>query len=799
MALALRIALRQLAKSPGFTFVSTLMLALGIALSTATFSVTNSVLLRPLPFSQPDQLVRVFTVSRQSPMMPLAPGIALDVRDELKDLGDFELFMFGRKNVAMSGQTPEQLDGMSVAEGALKMLDVQPALGRSFAPGESEPNKPPVVLLTNRYWRDRFAGDPAVLGKVLRIGETNCAVIGVLPPSFDEPLLWYGCKYVDAMTIWPDWRTQRTSKWMNLMGRLKPGVSLAAAQARLDILIARLAHDHPVEIGTDSLRIVGLGSSSFGPNSRKLHWLVVSLSVFVLVIACANLGGVQLARALGRRGELAVRAALGATRRHLIVALATESSLIVVAGTALGLLFTYWARALLGQWVLGSTVSIDGRVFTFATLAGVLAGVSFGLAPAWFTTQNTLAETLKDSSRGGTSGASQHRLKFVLIVGQLGLALVLVSSAASMVLGVRAYVSRDRGWRPDGLVSGAFSVPWAWVQKEQADPTLARQIDTTLGALPGVHSVAMASGVPLYGSQDLEPIVIEGADPVPAGHESVAFVTGVDAGFFPTVEIHLRNGRLFPTEWRKGDPPVAVISAATAQHFWPDGTAIGKRIRFGKGKNTPWHEIVGVVSDANFNVGFNSPATTLQIYQPEQETSGPWFNFILRTSLPAASLEHVIRKKISTIDPDFMVMLIGDVPQEIAGFARNPLTPILVTFAVAGLFIAMIGLYGVMTQLTLQRRREIGVRIALGADYRRVIIMMLGQGGRLLVVGILVGVAGSYAVNSGFRSTMPELPVLGLPAQVLVGLALGVAGLGACYFPSRRAARTDPIEVLRAD
>jgi len=797
MAPTLKQAFRQLAKSPGFTLVSTLMLALGVAMSTATFSITSGVLLRPLPFPEPDRLVRVFTASRQSSTLPLAPGNAMDLCDELKGTGEFGTFHLEPQNIAEPGQPPEQEYCMAASANILRILGVQPSIGRDFAPDESKPGKPPVALLTDRYWRDRFGADPSIVGKVLRIGQENTTVIGILPPSFDEPLLWHGCKFVHVMTLWPDWRTERTRKWMEVMGRLKPGVSLSAAQSHLSVFAARIGRDYPTEVGTDSLRATALGPSFADPHTRTLYWLTVGLSVFVLGIACTNLGGVQLARALARRGELAVRVALGATRRDLIGILAIESFLLVFAGTTLGVLFTYWARALLGQWVSGPPVSIDGRVLLFAALVGVLAVTGFGLVPAWFTTQNTLAEALKNSSRGGTSDASHHRLKFALVVGQLASALVLVSSAASIVVGMRSFLGRDRGWQPEGLVSGTFTVPQRWVVKEQKDPTLARLLERKLGMLPGVEAAAIASEVPVHGWQEPEPIIVESAEPLPPGHEPTALVTGVDTEFFNALHIHLREGRFLPREWRPNDPPVAVIGAAMARHFWPAGSAIGKRIRFGK--NTLWHEIIGVVADTRFNVRFEAPETPFQVYHPVQENPMYWFSFLLRTSVPAASLERSIRREFSEIDPDMMIVQVEDVPQALAGFVKSPLTPILVTFAIAGLAIAMIGLYGVMTQLTLQRRREIGVRIALGADHRRVILMMLGQGGRLLGAGIVIGLAGSYAVNAIFHSALPEMAVLGLPAEVLIGLALGLAGLGACYFPSRRAARVDPIEVLRAE
>jgi putative ABC transport system permease protein len=797
MSLALKQAFRQLAKAPTFAVISTLMLALGIAMSTSTFSITNGALLRPLPFPQPDGLVRVFTVSRQSSTAPLAPGNAMELRDVLSDVGEFGIFHLAPENIAESGQPPEQQDGMAVSANFLRILGVQPALGRDFAPDESEPGKPPVILLTHRFWRDRFGADASVLGKVLRTGTENSIVIGVLPPSFDEPLVWRGCKFVRVMTLWHSSRTERANKWMDVVGRLKPGVSLSAAQPRLAAFAARIAHDYPTDVGTDGLRLTELGPSFADSHTRTLYWLVVGLSILVLGIACANLGGVQLTRGLARRGELSVRVALGATRRDLMVTLATESLLLVGGGTTLGILFTYWARDLLGRWVLGPPVSIDGRVLTFAACSGLLAVMAFGLLPAWFTTRSNLVDGLKASSPGGSSSASQHRLKFALTIGQMGLALVLVSSAASLVVGTRAFLHRDRGWQPEGLVSGTFSVPWRWVVREQKSPVLARIIEQKLGALPGVQVVAVASEVPLHGWQDKEPIFIEGADALPPGREPTALVTGVNQGFFDALRIDLREGRLLPREWRPNDPPIAVIGAATALHFWPRESAVGKRIRFGK--NTAWHQIIGVVADARFDVKFDAPETPLQVYHPVQEDPVPWSNFILRTSLPAASLERSVRKEFSAIDPDMMIVEIADVPQMLAGYVKTPLIPILVAFAIAGLLIAMIGLYGVMTQLTLQRRREIGVRIALGANHRQVILMILGQGARLVVIGGVVGIAGACAVNAILRSALPTMPVLGWFLQSLVALALGLAGLAACYFPSRRAALVNPIEVLRAD
>ncbi len=798
MPLALKYAFRRLAKSPQFTLLSVLMLGLGIALSTAAFGIANGALLRPLPLADPEQLVAVFTVSRQGARLPLPPGNAIELRDALGDIGDFELYQPRSENVAEPGQPAEEQRGMSIQAGGLRMLGVQPVLGRDFLPDESKPGSQAVVLLTHRWWVNHFGSDPGVIGRVLRIDTADHVVIGVLPPYFDEPLLWYGSKYVRGMIVWDDWIQERANKWMNVIGRLKPGVSLPQARVRLDSFAAKLAQDYPEKFGTDRLLMVPLGSSFAGEQMRTIYWLVVALAAFVLLIACANLGSVQLARAFGRRGELAVRAALGATRGDLMGALAVESVLLGLGGTALGVLLTYWSRSLIARWLTGPVMPIDARVLAFAAGAGLLAVVCFGILPAWLITRGTMAKAMQVGGRGSTGGGAHAGMKGALIIAQLGLALVLVSAASSLVLGVRSFLQRDRGWQPDGLISGAMHVPYGWVPKEQEEPRLAQLIEQKLGAIPGVREAGFAASVPLYGAYPEMPLLPEGVELPAPGHEPLASVVGANPAFFRALGINPREGRLFAADWRPADPPVAVVSVNTARALWPNENALGKRVRFAR--DGPWHEIIGIVPDVNFEVGFSSPMAALQAYFPVQEMPTVWYNFVLQTPAPAASLERSIRAAVAGVDPDILVRDIGDVPQMLERYASNrPLMVILVTFATAGLVIAMVGLYGVMSQLTQQRRRDIGVRIALGATYDHIMLLMLGHGGRLLGLGVAIGTAGAFAANILLHRAMPTLPTVGWVGEGIIGLMLGLAGLAACYPPSHRAARVDPVEVLRSE
>lgn len=791
----LKVAFRRVVRSPGFSIVSVLMLALGVAVGTLAFSIANSALLRPLPFPHPEQLVRVFSTSAQDAFMPLAPGDAIDLREGLSDIGEFALFNPKTWNVSEPGGIPEQKNGLSVTPDFLKVLGIQPRLGRDFVSGEDVPNKPPVTLITDSYWREHFAADPNVIGKPLRIETVTNTIVGVLPPSFDEPAIYHGLAFVQLSGYWKTWRTIRNARWLGLMGRLHPGVTLAQATARLRTMGANLAHDHPVEMRGIGLRVTPLGTSYV--RSQTIYWLLVGLAALVLMVACANLGAVQLARAFGRRGELAVRTALGARRCELMIAIGAESVMIALAGTALGVMAVFWGRDAMIHWLSWSSLPVDIRVIGYAVLLGLLAVVGFGLVPAWLASDLQVSEALKAASRHH-AGARVRGLRLGLIVGQIGVAMVLVSTAFSFVAGVHTFLNRERGWKPSGLVSGLGHVGYAWVVKEHTNPVLAAEIRAKLGAIPGVRGVSVVSGGPLYGGSPESGVYPADLGSIAPGQEPRAQILAVDAEFFRALHVPLQAGHLFPDDYRRSDPPMAIVSASFARRFWPGGTAIGKRIKFTPGE--PWREIVGVVGDVSLEVGFDRAASSEQVYMREEEAPSAWYNFILETPLPATALERPVRQAFASIDPDILVTEIGDMPELLADFAGNrQLTIFLTTFAGIGLLIALIGLYGVMSQMVNERRREIGVRLALGADGRRVLGMMLASSGRLLAIGTAAGFAGSYAAGALLRRSMPELPVPGIGAKLSVAAVLVLVGIVACYLPSRRAARLNPVEVLRSE
>jgi len=791
----LKITFRRLARSPGFCVVSILMLALGVAVSTLTFSVTNSALLRPLPFPQPDRLVRVFSTSAQDTFMPLAPGDAIDLREALGELGDFTLFRSNSANVFEPGGIAEQKTGLSVTPDFLQVLGIQPQLGRNFLPGEDTPDKSAVALITNAYWHEHFGADPQVVGKLLRIETVTNTIVGVLPPSFDEPGIFRGLAFVQLSGYWRSWRTIRSARWLNVVGRLRPDVTEAQASERLLAFGATLAHDHPAQMRDIGLRFTPLGTSEI--RSRTIYWLLVALAALVLVIACANLGALQLARAFARRGELAVRTAIGARRRELMAVIAAESVVIATAGTGLGLLVVFWGSRAMSHWLQSGPLPVDIRVVGYAVMLGVLAVVVFGLMPAWLASDLHVSEALKTSSHQSTGGRARG-LKHALVVGQIGLAMTLVSSAVSFVTGVHTFLHRERGWQAAGLVSGITRFSYAWTLKEQENPTFAAQVRARLGAIPGVQGVSIASGAPLYGAPPETAVYPASWGDLTPGQEPRAQMLAVDAEFFHSLRIPLHAGHLFPDAYRRTDPPMAIVSASLARRLWPHGTAIGKQIKLQP--NEHWREIVGVVGDVNLAVGFNRAASNAQIYTRVEETANPWNGFVLQTTLPAPALERPIRQAFAAIDPDIMVVNIGDVPQLLESFAANqPLIIFLTTFAAIGLFIALVGLYAMMSQTVNERRREIGVRLALGADVARIRAMLLRGGGRLLALGAAGGLFASYVAGKLLLRSMPELPMPGIAAKLLIAAALIAVGMIACYLPSRRAARVDPVEVLRAE
>jgi predicted permease len=798
MNLNFRYALKRLWVAPVFTATAVLMLALGIGMSANTFSITNAIVLAGLPFPEPERLVGISSVSPQSPDLPLAPGNYLDVRDSATCFENLVAYVPWEQNVAELGQPPEAQFGMMVTANFLRALRVQPVLGRDFATDEDQPGKAPVVILTDSYWRYRFNAEAKILGRTLRIGTTNHTVIGVLPPSFDQALLWRGCGYLTNLIVWPGWRSGRTDKWISVCARLKPKITHAQAQAQLAAIAQRLDLEHPTENGKDGLRVAPLASTTIDSGSRRIYWLMLGLSVLVLLIACANLAGLQLARAFVQSHAMAIRAALGASRLQRMAPLLTESIVIAGAGTVLGVMLARWGNDLFAHYNGDAAVPLDTRVFVFVVVVALLTVLTFGFGPAWVSTQAHSIDALRDSSRSSTSGPLQQRLKFALVAGQLALAVVLIIAATSFALGLRSFARRDLGWKPGGLAAGLINIPFEIFQEEDKNPKVVEQMRQALAQIPGVDRAVLMAGVPFLGDPSKRKIVIEGDAPLAPGQEPGVDLYPVGADYFAALKIPLVRGELPPARFHRGDRRVIVINAGMARRFWPNESAIGKRLKFFG--ETDWNEIAGIVGDVNFTVSLDHAANPMQVYCPVEMQPGIWYSFVLQSPLPAATLLPGVRRAISSVNPDFRLQTFSGLPEILDNFARDPMKLIaLSTYAGAGLLIALIGLFGVMVQFTQQRRREIGVRFALGASARHVIGLVLRRGMIAVGGGICIGAIGAIAVQRVYHASMPELPIPGWSIQLAIVAAFVATAIIACFVPAWQATRIDPAEVLRAE
>ncbi|MFT3828546.1 MAG: ABC transporter permease [Opitutaceae bacterium] len=799
----LRLALRTLAKSPGFTAIAVLTLALGVGLSTSAFSLTNVLLFRTLPYPGSERLVRVFRTTPQSRQSSIAPGNALDIRVAITSFSQVGLYSYDALSFAEPDQPAVQLNAVNFSANFFNLLGVVPAHGRLFAPDEDQPGRSAVVVLTHRFWTRRFGSDPSVLGRVLRINGESATVIGVLPPTFEAPLVWGPCDIVRPLTQQTQFPNDRTNAWMNIVGRLKPGATIEQAHSELGGIARRLAQDFPKENSTDGLRAVSLHDSNMDSVSRMILWMMPILSTMVLCIACANLASLLIARAFGRTREFAVRAALGASRSQLMRPLLSESFLLALFGGVFGLLVAFWGAGLLGSNLRinngeGLSIPIDGRVLAFAAISTLLGGLAFGLAPAWLASRTTAAESLKDGSRGSTSGHAHHRLKYTLVAAELAFTLVLVGVAGAFALGARGFVARDLGWNPEGLYSGFLVTPWNRYGEDEKLRTFHRELLERLAALPGVTHASIATNVPLFAYFGTANFTPEGQTFTP-GQEPLATAIPVSADFFAAMGIPVRSGAVFPADLRADARPMIVVNEALARRFWPGENAVGKRLRMRDRDELA--EIIAVVGDVQMAANLGAPPTRLQIYRPLVQFPPRYQAIILRSSVPPASISETVRRTVAALDPDLPVAGAGSVRDAIDRSLDNINLVIvnLAIFAGMGLLISVVGLYGVIAHLTAQRTRDIGVRIALGADYGAIVAMVLRQGTLLFALGMAVGLPAYLVVQRMLGRTMPEMPFPGYwLAAVILGV-LGVATLIASFLPAHRAARTDPLVALRAE
>lgn len=798
-----RYSLRMLLKHKGFTAVAALTLALGIGVNTAMFSVLNTFLFRSLPYPQSERLVRILRTSPHSQSWPHSAGNFFEQRDKNTVFEKMAAYNFVNRNLTEQGQTAERLLSLAATADFFPLLEVAPARGRVFKPEEFEPGADNVIVLTDRFWTKRFGSDPNIVGRTIQLDGKTVEVVGVMPPGFEHPLLWRPMDIWQPLTFTNERKTNRENNFLSSFGRLKPGVSIQQAEQSMVALAANLAKEHSSN-EAESLRLELLQRSTSDDIGRTVMWFTFGLAGFVLLIACANLANLQLVRTAARSRELAVRAALGAGRLRLLRQSLTESIMVALIGGIISLGIALWGVRFISARLFtdlpGASVQLDYKVFGFALLCSVLTGLLFGTVPAWLASRADVNQALRENSRGSTSGRSQHRLRHMLIIGEVAFAMILLAAAGLFLRGLQRFINSDPGWRVDGLLTAQMSLRGDKYATDKQRVVFLTELENRLSTLPGVQHVAIGGSQIVFGFNSSSSFVVEGRPEPPTDKLPEMFFEPASSHYFETLGARLQQGRTFNQADVADHPRVVIINESTARNFWPNESPIGKRIS-NPGPKKEFYEIVGVVNDLAFPGDLGEPYTRFEAFVPLAQSAPAYLMIALRTSGNPEMVGNSLRSAIAEIDPNLPVYRIrtarAAVDQGLGSISL--LGSLLGAFAVVGLILAAIGIYGVVSFTVVQRTGELGIRLALGAQTRDVLWLVLGKGALLILIGMLFGVVGAYGVSKLLISVIPSLPTRDPLILAVVGFALFVVALLACYIPARRATRVDPLVALRTE
>lgn len=799
----LRYSLRMLLKHKGFTVVAALTLALGIGVNTAMFSVLNTFLFRALPYPQSERLVRVWRTSPHSQNWPHSAANFFDQHDQNTVFEKMAAYNFTSRNLTEQGQTAERLLSLAATADFFPILGVAPARGRVFKPEEFEPGADNVVVLTDRFWTRRFGSDPNIVGRKIQLDGKTVEIVGVMPPGFEHPILWGPFDIWQPLAFSPESKTNRGTNYLSSFGRLKPGVTIQQAEQSMVALAANLRKQNSSNDG-ESVRLEPLQRSMSDSIGRTVMWFTFGLSAFVLLIACANLANLQLVRTAARARELAVRAALGAGRWRLLRHSLTESILVAVIGGIVSLVVAIGAVRFISARLFtnlpGASVELDYKVFGFALLCSLLTGVLFGTVPAWLASRADVNLALRENSRGSTAGRSQHRLRHTLIIGEVAFAMVLLAAAGLFLRGLQRFINADPGWRVDRLLTAQISLRGEKYKDDKQRLVFLTELENRLRTMPGVEHAGIGGSHPVFGFNSSSSFLVEGQPEPPPDKYPEMFFEPVSSDYFATLGARLQQGRTFNTADTADHTKVVIINEATATHFWPNENPVGKRIS-STGPKRDFYEIVGIVNDLAFPGNLGEPYTRFEAFVPVSQAAPAYLMVLLRTSVNPEALSNSLRNSIAGLDPDLPVYRIraaqAAVDQGLGSISL--LGSLLGVFATVGLILAAIGIYGVVSYTVVQRTGELGIRMALGAQSRDVLWLVLGKGALLISIGALFGVAGAYGVSRLLLAFIPSLPTRDPIVVALTGVILAVVALVACYLPARRATRVDPLVALRSE
>jgi predicted permease len=806
----LRYALRSLRKSPGFTAVILLTLALSIGANSAIFSVIDGVLLRPLPYPEANRIVRVFFHSASYAKFPLNP---FDFRDFRARNRSFEsLAGFTRADLQLSGTgQPERFTGFAVTAGFFRVLGLRPARGHEFDANAEIPGNEQQAILSDRVWRNRFAADPNIVGRKITLDSRPFTVAGVMPPGTEHPGNEYnGVAHGETVDLWWPFTFQgnpahRGSHYLEAIGRLQKGVTATQAQAEMNALIAQLAREYPDYLAGWQALVIPLYQEIVGPSQRLLLVLLGAVGL-VLLIACANAANLLLARATARQREMAVRTALGAARARLVRQMLTESLLIALIGgvcaMAVAVAGVRTLVALLpASFPRADTIHVNATVFSFTLLVALATGILFGLAPALQAARTDVQDILRASGRGAGSSRGHLRLRSVLVVGEVGLACLLLIGAGLMLRSFVNLLRADPGFRPEHLLTAGLSLPDTTYKPTEAVHFWAR-VTASLDSVAGIRAAGVGTDLPWTGYDDnVGGFTIEGKKAA-ANEEYHARYHVASPGYFRAVGMPLVRGRFFTASDDMKAPLALIVNRSMARRYWPNEDALGKRITFDDHpKEKDWMTIVGIVGDVKDKP--DSPAAQMALWWPVEQSpvSVGNMSIAVRGSADPALLANDLRQAVRQLDPTLAVANIRPMDDIADANVSTPRFALFLVALFAGLALALaaIGIYGVISYAVSQRVHEFGLRMALGAQAGDVRRLVLRQGVKLALLGVALGLVGALALGRVLRSLLYEVSA-GDPVTFTSVAALAIAAAAlACYLPARRATAVDPANALRSE
>jgi putative ABC transport system permease protein len=804
----LRYANRRLRKSPGFAVVAVLTLALGIGANSAIFSVVNAVLLRSLPFAEPDRLVAFGTIKHgEEPRAgSLSPPDFMSLRDHTRTLTDVAALSYGGATLTGGGE-PERVDAAWVSAGFFELLGATPVLGRTIRPEENQPGNTGVAVLGHGFWQQHLGGDSAIVGQTITLNGVTRTVVGVAPPGFGFPenrALWAPLQYDETFSSETD--RNRRAQWLSVIGRVQPGVPLERARAEVQSLAAQLEQEFPQTNTNVTLATLSLHEVMVGEVRTPLLILLGAVGL-VLLIACANVANLLLARAAARQGEMAVRAALGAGRGRLVRQLLTESVLLGLVGGVVGLLLAHWGTALLVALRPAGIprlddVGVDGTVVGFTFLVALLTGVVFGLIPALQATRSDLVASIREAGRGALGGRQGQRTRSALVVAEMALAVMLLVGAGLLMRSFLQLQRVDPGFRPEQTLALDLSLPTRRYPEDEQRIAFYGTLLERIEGLPGVRSAGAVNLLPMGDDRFVLSFAVEGRPTPPPGEQPTLEVRVATPEYFRTMGIPLLRGRDFAEADRADAPQVVVINETTAQRFFAGEDPIGQRVRTGWGigeDHFAGGEIVGVVGDVR-QLGPGKEFIP-ELYLPSTQVPESDLSVVVRTAGDPLALAKAIRAEVRALDANLPVSNLRTLDQVLSRAVAQPRFYLLLlgAFAAVALVLAAIGIFGVMSYSVVQRTREIGIRVALGANPGAVLRMVVGRALWLALGGVAVGLLGALALSRLLGSLLFGVSATDPLTFAGVAALLTSVALLATYLPARRATRVDPMVALRSE